>query len=720
MPSTPIRLFVRSVVVAGLAAAAGAGGATAALVDLPPGGQVNDDPAAGISPTQAAGAVDLAAGALTAGAAHTPWAVFEQAVAGSTQQIFVREFVNGAWVTRGPSLNLRPGVDGEAPSIDFAGAGRTVPWASWYEPDAGGKTQIFASRFAAAAGKWLAAGQDRASSAPASPSLNINTTNDAENPSVAGGATVAGDNPEPWVAWQETDGSTTAANQRNQIFVSRGVKTAAATCSGFFPGTGPVVNGFCWQALGHGRVSPTSLTGTTDPSLNIDRTREGIEPDIAFTGPSDTVPWVVWYETGPSGAGLPGNELVFAAKGVRDATAIGGFKWVAVGTSASADIGPGAGVCSASSTAIRACSLNRDGEANARDARVAAGAMAPGVATSPWVAWTESTSSGKDAIFVSHLVGDRFVLANGGQPISPAGVVASDADITFSGNTPHVTWRENGGNVGHGHFEGTGADPRFVLDGIVAAQGPAEHPRAPLTSLCTASPATGDGAACPGGRVGDVVMAFTDTTSGVARLLAKSVQPSGAQTLPASAVGATAATLNATVQPAGARTRTFFEYGPSTSYGAATAARLVGPASPVTFTETLSGLAPSSTLHYRVVVQTDLGRIAGADQVFRTANLAPTLGVSLPNKPRVKARRPATVAATLTLNEPAQVRVTVKRGTKIVRVVNVNRTSAGKFVVKLRLGNLSRQTTFTVKVRARDTEGATTSVTKKLTVRVRR
>lgn len=347
MPSPPIRLFVRSVVIAGLTAAAGAGAAHAALIDLPPGRQVNDDPGAGISPTQPAGAVDLAAGALTAGGGHTPWSIFEQAVAGSSQQIFAREFVDGAWVTRGQSLNLRPGGDGEAPSLDFAGPGRTVPWASWYEPDAGGKTQIFASRFAAAANKWLPAGQDRSTTPVASPSLNINIGSDAENPSLAGGATTAGENPEPWVAWQEKDGSATPANQRDQIFVSRGVKTAAATCSGFFPGTGPVVNGFCWQALGHGRVSPTSLTGTTDPSLNIDRSREGIEPDIAFTGPGDTVPWVVWYETGPSGAGLPGNELVFAAKAVRDATALGGFKWVAVGTSASADIGPAGGVCSA-------------------------------------------------------------------------------------------------------------------------------------------------------------------------------------------------------------------------------------------------------------------------------------------------------------------------------------------------------------------------------------
>ena len=136
------------------------------------------------------------------------------------------------------------------------------------------------------------------------PSLNINTDFAAENPAVFGGATTAGADPVPWVAWQEIDGSTTPAGQRQQIFVSRGVKAGAGqtACTGFSPGDGPVVNGFCWQETGIARVSRTSLKSdnATDPSLNVDTSRDGIEPDAAFTGPGDTVPWVVWYETGAS------------------------------------------------------------------------------------------------------------------------------------------------------------------------------------------------------------------------------------------------------------------------------------------------------------------------------------------------------------------------------------------------------------------------------------
>ena len=69
------------------------------------------------------------------------------------------------------------------------------------------------------------------------------------------------------------------------------------------PNAAPI-GGFCWQQVGTDRVGPAS----GDPSLNVDPTRDGIEPDIAFTGPSDSVPWVVWYEQNASGIGLNGER----------------------------------------------------------------------------------------------------------------------------------------------------------------------------------------------------------------------------------------------------------------------------------------------------------------------------------------------------------------------------------------------------------------------------
>ena len=74
--------------------------ASAAFVSLPSNGaQVNDD-ANSIDRKQDAGLVDVAGGTVVAGNVQVPWATFEQKI-GDSQQIFVRAFKNGAWVTQG-------------------------------------------------------------------------------------------------------------------------------------------------------------------------------------------------------------------------------------------------------------------------------------------------------------------------------------------------------------------------------------------------------------------------------------------------------------------------------------------------------------------------------------------------------------------------------------------------------------------------------------------
>src|SRR5881409_2442540 len=233
--------------------------ARAAFLPLPANGsQVNNDVANAIDPNQDAGVSDVAGGTLTAGKVQVPWATFEQKSRDS-QQIFVRAFKNGAWVTQGfpASLNIDPTAEAEAPSIDFAGAGRTVPWVAWYEPTAafGWPTNIFASRFNAGANLWLPSGQDRSDGADI-PSLNIHTNRTAENPSVAGGATVAGNDPVPWIIWEENDGAADDASSPRQIFVSKGVKQQAAgtPCTGFKPSAANNVNGFCFQQVGLERL----------------------------------------------------------------------------------------------------------------------------------------------------------------------------------------------------------------------------------------------------------------------------------------------------------------------------------------------------------------------------------------------------------------------------------------------------------------------------------
>jgi hypothetical protein len=536
-------------------------GSALAFQQLPPGAQVNDDLASGINknisvsgedPTNA----DVVGGALVAGKPAVPWAIFRQRETNDSppphDQIFSRSFAGGAWTTRGAgtvggrssgspqflgSLNFDQGQDGEAPAIDFAGAGRAVPWATWYEDTAGSgfsANNVFASRFDntgdANQGKWIFAGQSRGtgeSGSPPVPSLNIHTDQSAENPSVAGGSAVDPTKPGPWVTWQET--TTSPVSGKDDIFVSRPIGPGTVNCDGVTPagvadGSGhvPAIGGFCWQQTGIPRVGP----GGADPGLNVDPSRDGVEPDIAFTGLNDSVPWVVWYEkNNTSISGLRNNEMVFAAKGVKDGVAAnGGFHWVVVGNQLSGTLdtsGPhGFGTCAASLANEEGCTLNARPNKDAEDPRVAAGTMNSSNPTVPWVAWAE-TVGGVQQIFVSRLVGGtHFELANNGQPVSVGRNDATRPDITFSAGTPFVSWRStiNGQTTGFvGHFINP-ADPTFVLDESDIPLTPTSQAdvREPISSNCTANPFNADGASCQGNPVPTPFFLFTDGTDPLA------------------------------------------------------------------------------------------------------------------------------------------------------------------------------------------------------------
>ncbi len=634
-------------------------GSAAAFQALPPGAQVNDDVAAGINPALGVSGedptnADVVGGALVAGKPAVPWAVFrQQEAAGQHDQVFSRSFAGGAWTTRGNgtvggrssaaptfagSLNFDQGHDGEAPSIDFAGAGRTVPWATWYEDTTGtgfAANNVFASRFDATTGKWVFAGQSRGNGGggPNVPSLNIHTDQSAENPSVAGGSAVDPAKPGPWVTWQETTSAPVAG--KNQIFVSKPVGPGTANCdtatpTGVMDGTGhvPAIGGFCFQDVGVQRVGPSGA----DPSLNVDVRRDGIEPDIAFTGASDSVPWVVWYEQNPGTTGLAGNELVFAAKAEADTTAgvNGGFHWHVIGNTGNGIL-DAANSCAGSLAAEQACSLNSDPTKDAEDPRVAAGSMNPANPTAPWVTWDE-TVGGVHQVFVSRFVATpspHFQIVNGGNPISTAGVESTRPDITFSGNTPYVTWREEtstGTKAFAGHFVNA-ANPTFVLDesdvpltptGTGAGQADV---REPISSTCIATPFNLDGQSCQGGAVGTPFFLFTNGTS-PRGLFADAYQPDVPVTGGASGVSTSAATVSGTVNPEGAAVRVHFDFGTTTAYGQSTSAQTVGVGNaPAAFNAALSGLPAGTTVHYRALASSDFGTFAGADQTLTTGSV---------------------------------------------------------------------------------------------------
>jgi hypothetical protein len=636
-----------------------------AFQSLPPGGQVNDDLAAGINKTISVNGgeptnSDVVGGALTAGKPAVPWSVFRQQETNGTppphDQIFSRSFAAGAWTTRGAgtvggissaspkfrgSLNFNQAIDGEAPSIDFTGTGRTVPWATWYENTKGagfGNNNVFASRFDntgdANQNKWIFGGQNRGVAGTTGvrvPSLNIHTNQNAENPSIAGGSAVDPTKPGPWVTWQETTSKPVAG--MDQIFVSRPIGPAAANCDGVKPtgvpvaGHVPAIGGFCFQQVGIPRVGPSAA----DPSLNVDPTRNGIEPDIAFTGPNDSVPWVVWYETGNTLlSGLNGNEMVFAAKGVSDGVgANGGFHWVAVGNSLQGTLdlsGPNKfGNCAASAANEARCTVSKDPKADSENPQVAAGTMNPANPTVPWVTWDEFIG-GVHKIFVSRLVGTgtaaHFALVNNGGAIS----VANDAtrpDITFSGNTPYVSWRQLVGGVEEGvigHFVNPG-NPTFALDISNVPLTPTAQAdvREPISSACTANPFNSDGAACQGSAVGTPFFLFTNGTA-PRSLFAGAYQATNVVTGAATGITASSATVNGSVIPHGASVNVSFDFGTTTAYGNTTTPQKTGPdhtSDP--FSAVLSGLPSGTKIHYRAVATSDFARVLGADHVFTTS-----------------------------------------------------------------------------------------------------
>jgi uncharacterized delta-60 repeat protein len=89
----------------------------------------------------------------------------------------------------------------------------------------------------------------------------------------------------------------------------------------------------------------------------------------------------------------------------------------------------------------------------------------------------------------------------------------------------------------------------------------------------------------------------------------------------ASGLSSTGAVLSGSVNPGGQATTLHFDYGRSTAYGSSTPVAQLPPgtaAAPVT--SVLSGLAPDTVYHFRLVAQNASGTSASPDMTFRTAS----------------------------------------------------------------------------------------------------
>ena len=84
-------------------------------------------------------------------------------------------------------------------------------------------------------------------------------------------------------------------------------------------------------------------------------------------------------------------------------------------------------------------------------------------------------------------------------------------------------------------------------------------------------------------------------------------------------VAQSSATADGTVNPNGTATSYYFQYGTTTSYGSNTPSASAGAgSSDVAVSANLSGLASSTTYHYRVVAVSTAGTTDGTDQTFTT------------------------------------------------------------------------------------------------------
>jgi hypothetical protein len=171
-----------------------------------------------------------------------------------------------------------------------------------------------------------------------------------------------------------------------------------------------------------------------------------------------------------------------------------------------------------------------------------------------------------------------------------------------------------------------GANPG--LDALAGNGGPTQ-----TEALADGSPAINAGD--PSGCTDLVGNPLTTDQRGIARpqppggrcdIGAYEATPPFVQTLAASGVTPTSATLNGTVNPDNLDTSYHFEYGLTSAYGSSTPAQSAGSDYAVhAESATISGLAPGTTYHYRIVATNAIGTSDGADMTFTTAPRPPVI-----------------------------------------------------------------------------------------------
>ncbi len=116
-----------------------------------------------------------------------------------------------------------------------------------------------------------------------------------------------------------------------------------------------------------------------------------------------------------------------------------------------------------------------------------------------------------------------------------------------------------------------------------------------------------------------VLLASLMVLGATAAVAAAASSPS-ATTGVATKIKDTSAVLNGRVNPNGSATTFWFEWGPTTAYGAISAKADAGKGTTAkALSATASNLVPGTVYHYRLFAQNSFGTTAGADRTFKTS-----------------------------------------------------------------------------------------------------
>lgn len=255
-------------------------------------------------------------------------------------------------------------------------------------------------------------------------------------------------------------------------------------------------------------------------------------------------------------------------------------------------------------------------------------------------------------VFVAVLVGGVMVAGAAAAATSPSVVTGGTTGVGQTSATLHGAVNPNGSSTTY-----------FFQWGLTNGYGDNGKPHSAGSGTKTTSVTETAGGLTPGTTYHYRLVAtnqFGTTVGADRKFKTAGHPPPGATTGPATALGTHGATLTGTINPSGAATTYYFQWGGTSAYGQRTTPQtLAAGNTPENVSDSsLQGLlSPGTIYHYRLVA-THAGVISsfGADGSFMTyPSPRPVPGVTAGTKPHRAARRPYVLNTSGRIIEPSSI-----------------------------------------------------------------